>query len=97
MREIELTAGTVEYEDTGGHADAGSSGPTAVFLHGLMMDASLWDGPIAELSGEHRCVAPTLPLGAHRRAMPVRIPAGDDPPRRAGVNPLAVIGPRTRV
>jgi pimeloyl-ACP methyl ester carboxylesterase len=33
------------------------------------MDASLWDGPIAELSADHRCVAPTLPLGAHRHAM----------------------------
>jgi pimeloyl-ACP methyl ester carboxylesterase len=29
----------------------------------------LWDGPIAELSADHRCVAPTLPLGAHRHAM----------------------------
>jgi pimeloyl-ACP methyl ester carboxylesterase len=63
MREIELSAGTVEYEDTGG------DGPVLVMLHGLMMDASLWDGPIAELRAEHRCVAPTLPLGAHRRAM----------------------------
>jgi pimeloyl-ACP methyl ester carboxylesterase len=34
-----------------------------------MMDASLWDGPIADLSVDHRCVAPTLPLGAHRHAM----------------------------
>ncbi|AOP50539.1 alpha/beta fold hydrolase [Streptomyces lydicus] len=63
MREIELSAGTIEYEDTGG------DGPTVVLLHGLMMDASLWDGPIADLSADHRCVAPTLPLGAHRRAM----------------------------
>jgi pimeloyl-ACP methyl ester carboxylesterase len=63
MREIELSAGTIEYEDTGG------SGPTLVLLHGLMMDACLWDGPIAELSADHRCVAPTLPLGAHRHAM----------------------------
>ncbi|MGW7427856.1 alpha/beta fold hydrolase [Streptomyces sp. NPDC054813] len=63
MREIELSAGTIEYEDTGG------DGPTIVLLHGLMMDASLWDGPIADLSADHRCVAPTLPLGAHRRAM----------------------------
>jgi pimeloyl-ACP methyl ester carboxylesterase len=31
-----------------------------------MMDASLWAGPIADLSADHRCVAPTLPLGAHR-------------------------------
>jgi pimeloyl-ACP methyl ester carboxylesterase len=63
VREIELSAGTIEYEDTGG------DGPTIVLLHGLMMDASLWDGPIAELSVDHRCVAPTLPLGAHRHAM----------------------------
>ena len=59
MREIELSAGTIEYEDTG-------DGPALVLLHGLMMDASLWDGPIADLSADHRCVAPTLPLGAHR-------------------------------
>jgi pimeloyl-ACP methyl ester carboxylesterase len=63
MREIELSAGTIEYEDTGG------DGPALVLLHGLMMDASLWDGPIADLSADHRCVAPTLPLGAHRHPM----------------------------
>ena len=63
MMEIELSAGTIEYTDTGG------GGPVLVLLHGLMMDASLWDGPIAELSADHRCVAPTLPLGAHRHPM----------------------------
>jgi pimeloyl-ACP methyl ester carboxylesterase len=63
MTDIELSAGTIEYQDTGG------DGPTIVLLHGLMMDASLWDGPIADLSADHRCVAPTLPLGAHRHAM----------------------------
>ncbi|MGX7677354.1 alpha/beta fold hydrolase [Jatrophihabitans sp. DSM 45814] len=61
--DIDLSAGTIEYGDSGG------DGPTLVLLHGLMMDASLWDGPIAELSGDYRCLAPTLPLGAHRRAM----------------------------
>ena len=40
-----------------------------MLLHGLMMDASLWDGPIDGLSADHRCVAPTLPLGAHRHPM----------------------------
>ena len=60
---IELSAGTVAYEDTGG------DGPVLVLLHGLLMDASLWTGPIAELSATHRCVAPTLPLGAHRHPM----------------------------
>jgi pimeloyl-ACP methyl ester carboxylesterase len=39
-----------------------------VLLHGLLMDASLWDEVIAGLPG-CRCVAPTLPLGAHRHAM----------------------------
>jgi pimeloyl-ACP methyl ester carboxylesterase len=63
MKQIELSAGSIEYEDTGG------DGPVLVLLHGLMMDASLWDGPIARLSADHRCVAPTLPLGAHRHAM----------------------------
>ena len=63
MNAIELSAGTIEYRDTGG------AGPVAVLLHGLMMDASLWDGPIADLSADHRCIAPTLPLGAHRHAM----------------------------
>ena len=35
----------------------------------MMMDATLWDGLIADLSPGHRCVAPTLPLGAHRHPM----------------------------
>ena len=63
MPQIELSAGTIEYTDTGGN------GPAVVLLHGLMMDASLWDGPVTDLSADHRCLAPTLPLGAHRRAM----------------------------
>ncbi|WP_329535687.1 alpha/beta hydrolase [Streptomyces sp. NBC_01450] len=61
--EIELSAGTLTYRDTGG------AGPVLVLLHGLMMDASLWDETIAELAADHRCVAPTLPLGAHRHGM----------------------------
>jgi pimeloyl-ACP methyl ester carboxylesterase len=63
MNQFELSAGTIDYEDTGG------DGPTLVLLHGLLMDASLWDDVIADLSADHRCVAPTLPLGAHRHAM----------------------------
>lgn len=60
---IELSAGTIEYEDTGGE------GPAIVLLPGLMMDASLWEQVIAELSPDHRCVAPTLPMGAHSHPM----------------------------
>lgn len=60
--EIELGAGTVEYTDTGG------PGPVLVFVHGLLMDGTLWDSAVASLAG-HRCVVPTLPLGAHRHPM----------------------------
>lgn len=63
MNQIELSAGTIDYQDTGG------DGPTLVLLHGLLMDASLWDDVITDLSIDHRCVAPTLPLGAHRHPM----------------------------
>jgi pimeloyl-ACP methyl ester carboxylesterase len=62
MKQIELSAGTIDYTDTG-------QGPVIVLLHGLLMDASLWDTVIAGLSADHRCLAPTLPLGAHRHAM----------------------------
>jgi pimeloyl-ACP methyl ester carboxylesterase len=63
VNEIELSGGTIEYTDTGG------DGPVLVLLHGFMMDASLWDETIAGLAADHRCVAPTLPLGAHRLGM----------------------------
>jgi pimeloyl-ACP methyl ester carboxylesterase len=63
MPEVELSAGTVEYEDTGG------SGPVIVFVHGLMMDGSLWRHVVADLRRDYRCVLPTLPLGGHRRPM----------------------------
>src|SRR5580698_1253827 len=62
MKQIKLSAGTIEYQDTG-------RGPALVLLHGLLMDASLWDELVAELSASYRCVVPTLPLGAHRIPM----------------------------
>src|SRR3954449_3736681 len=63
MPEIDLTAGTIEYQDTGG------DGPVVVLLHGLAMDGSLWRDVVAELRGEHRCIVPTLPFGSHTRPM----------------------------
>jgi pimeloyl-ACP methyl ester carboxylesterase len=62
MNEVMLSAGPVEYDDLG-------AGSPIVLLHGLLMDSTLWDGPVAELVSDHRCVVPTLPLGAHRRGM----------------------------
>ncbi|MFD7863780.1 alpha/beta fold hydrolase [Streptomyces sp. NPDC059783] len=63
MAELELSAGIVEYEDTGG------DGPVVVLLHGVAMDGSLWRHVVADLRDGHRCIVPTLPLGGHRRPM----------------------------
>ncbi len=63
MPELQLTAGTIDYEDTGG------DGPVLVLLGGLVMDGSVWDPMLAELRSDHRCIVPTLPLGAHRHPM----------------------------
>src|SRR5689334_11329368 len=61
MDQIELTAGTIDYEDAG-------AGPALVLLRGLLMDASLWDDVVARLPG-YRTIVPTLPLGAHGHPM----------------------------
>ena len=63
MPEVELSAGAIEYEDTGG------SGPAIVFVHGLIMDGSLWRHVVGRPALGLPLCAPTLPLGAHRRPM----------------------------
>jgi pimeloyl-ACP methyl ester carboxylesterase len=59
MPEIELSHGTIHYRDQG-------SGPVIVLIHGLLVNATVWDPLIAELSTGARCIAPDLPLGSHR-------------------------------
>ena len=60
---LNLSAGPVEVEDTGG------DGPVVVLLHGVMMDHRQWSAVVEQLRTTYRCVLPTLPLGAHRRPM----------------------------
>ncbi|WP_215456281.1 alpha/beta fold hydrolase [Streptomyces sp. ATCC 21386] len=62
MPHIELSAGTIDYQDTGGE------GPVLVFSHGLPMNETQWRKVVPLLDG-YRCVLPTLPLGGHRRPM----------------------------
>jgi pimeloyl-ACP methyl ester carboxylesterase len=62
MPEVEVTAGPIEYGDSG-------EGRPIVFIGGLPHDEALWDGVIAELSPQFRCLTPVLPLGAQRKAL----------------------------
>jgi pimeloyl-ACP methyl ester carboxylesterase len=63
MPEVQLSAGAIHYEDNGG------AGPVLVLSHGLLMDSSMWDPVLAELSDDYRVVRPVLPLGAHPQPM----------------------------
>lgn len=63
MPQVELSKGTIHYEDSGG------DGPVVVLIHGLVMDGEIWRDVVAELPPDCRCIRPTLPLGAHRLPM----------------------------
>ena len=63
MPRVELSAGPIDYLDTGG------DGPVLVLAHGLLMNETLWRKVIPLLHQDYRCIAPTLPLGAHRSPM----------------------------
>jgi pimeloyl-ACP methyl ester carboxylesterase len=58
MNEITLSQGTIRYRDVG-------SGPTVVFVHGLLVTGELWRKVVVPLSEVCRCVVPDLPLGSH--------------------------------
>ena len=78
MPSIDLPIGRVDYRELG---PSTPGAPVAVFVHGFLVNGTLWD-PVAErLAADGiRCVVPDWPLGAHRR------PA--DP--YADLSPLAV-------
>jgi pimeloyl-ACP methyl ester carboxylesterase len=61
-KEVELSAGTVRYRDSG-------SGPPLVFVHGLLVDGTLWRKVTPLLEDRFRCVVPDWPLGSHRLPM----------------------------
>jgi len=63
MPELQLSAGTIHYEDSGGE------GQVLVLSHGLLMDESMWDPVLAALRGDYRVVRPVLPLGSHPHPM----------------------------
>jgi pimeloyl-ACP methyl ester carboxylesterase len=61
MSTIDISAGTIHYEETGPE-----NGRPVVFVHGYMMGGELWRQVSERLAGLGlRCIAPTWPLGAH--------------------------------
>jgi pimeloyl-ACP methyl ester carboxylesterase len=59
---IELPQGPIRYSDSG-------SGEPLVFVHGFLVDSSLWGDVVPLLQPDFRCIAPDLPLGSHRTPM----------------------------
>ena len=57
-KEVRLDSGTVRYRERG-------SGPTIVFVHGLLVNGDLWRKVVPLLAGEFRCITPDWPLGSH--------------------------------
>ena len=62
--QVRTRSGPASYVDTGG------PGRPVLFVHGVGTSSYLWRHVIAELDGQHRCVALDLPLHGHTPAAP---------------------------
>jgi len=60
--QVSLNQGTIHYRDTG-------TGQPIVFVHGLLVDGTLWRKVVPLLESRFRCLVPDWPLGAHPEAM----------------------------
>src|SRR5262245_9324250 len=61
-REVRVPNGTVVYQDRG-------EGDPVVFVHGFLVDSTLWRKVVPLLAGDMRCITPDWPLGSHRKAL----------------------------
>ena len=62
---VELDAGPIGYRSVGPE-----DGPVVVFVHGVLVDGSLWHATADRLAEKgYRAITPTWPLGAHARPM----------------------------
>ncbi len=71
FKDVSLPQGTIRYRDTG-------TGPPIVFVHGLLVDGTLWRKVVPRLERDFRCIVPDLPLGSHR--LPLKPEADRTPP-----------------
>src|SRR5438093_1442179 len=61
LKRIELPQGPIHYRDLG-------EGPPVVFVHGLLVNGSVF-GEVPERLKGFRCLVPNWPLGSHSEAM----------------------------
>jgi len=71
VREARLDGGRIRYRDVG-------TGPVLFFVHGILVNGTLWRHVVARLSGHFRCIVPDLPLGGH--SIPMKTGADMSPP-----------------
>lgn len=68
MPSIDLPLGTIDYRVYG---PADHDAPTAVMVHGFLVNGTLWHDVATRLAAAGvRCVVPDWPLGSHRRPVP---------------------------
>jgi pimeloyl-ACP methyl ester carboxylesterase len=58
MPELKLRTGTIRYADSG-------RGPAVLFVHGLLVNGTLWREVVPLLEGHARCIVPDWPYGSH--------------------------------
>jgi pimeloyl-ACP methyl ester carboxylesterase len=63
VHEVELSAGWIRYREAG-------EGKPIVFVHGLLVDGTLWRNVTPPLERGFRCIVPDWPLGSHRTWVP---------------------------
>ena len=67
MPTVDLPGGPLHYRE---HGPADSADPPVVFVHGFLVNGSLWDRTARALAASGvRSYAPDLPLGSHRIAL----------------------------
>jgi pimeloyl-ACP methyl ester carboxylesterase len=72
--EVHLPQGTIRYSEEG-------AGEPLLFVHGVVVDGSLWRKVVPRLSKDFRCIVPDWPFGSH--AVPMSPDADMSPPALA--------------
>ncbi|MFL5845961.1 MAG: alpha/beta fold hydrolase [Solirubrobacteraceae bacterium] len=60
LKQLRLSTGTIRYRDEGP-----ADGPVLVFVHGFLVDGTLWRKVTPLLTPWARCITPDWPMGSH--------------------------------